>query len=88
MAVEARDLAPHDLTSDPVPTGCRERPRAALLADRMATRFVQAGVPIVVLNTHLNANYSGDWRPTNRYTHNEREQLRQLAEIVAACRPR
>src|SRR5262245_62107636 len=25
------------------------------------------GVPIVVLNTHLSANYSVDWNPNNRY---------------------
>lgn len=53
----------------------------------LSARFVQAGAPIVVLNTHLNANYSGDWRPANRYTRNEREQLRQLAEIVVAQPP-
>jgi endonuclease/exonuclease/phosphatase family metal-dependent hydrolase len=49
----------------------------------LQTQVTLGGVPIVVLNTHLNANYSGDWSETNRYTRNEREQLRQLAEIVA-----
>jgi endonuclease/exonuclease/phosphatase family metal-dependent hydrolase len=49
----------------------------------LATQVTLEGVPIVVLNTHLNANYSGDWSEANRYTRNEREQLRQLAEIVA-----
>jgi endonuclease/exonuclease/phosphatase family metal-dependent hydrolase len=49
----------------------------------LATQVRLDGVPIVVLNTHLNANYSGDWSEANRYTRNEREQLRQLAEIVA-----
>ena len=46
-----------------------------------------AGHPIVVLNTHLNANYSGDWRANNRYAQTEHGQLRQLAEIVAAQPP-
>jgi endonuclease/exonuclease/phosphatase family metal-dependent hydrolase len=50
----------------------------------LETQMTLVGVPIVVLNTHLNANYSGDWSAKNRYTHNQREQLRQLAEIVAA----
>jgi endonuclease/exonuclease/phosphatase family metal-dependent hydrolase len=49
----------------------------------LETQATLDGVQIVVLNTHLNANYSGDWSQTNRYTRNEREQLRQLAEIVA-----
>jgi endonuclease/exonuclease/phosphatase family metal-dependent hydrolase len=41
-------------------------------------------VPIVVLNTHLSANYSVDWNPNNRYARVEHSQLRQLAEIVRA----
>jgi endonuclease/exonuclease/phosphatase family metal-dependent hydrolase len=49
----------------------------------LATQVTLDGLPIVVLNTHLNANYSGDWSEANRYTRNQREQLRQLAEIVA-----
>ena len=39
-------------------------------------------VPIVVLNTHLSANYSVNWHPNNRYARVEHSQLRQLAEIV------
>jgi endonuclease/exonuclease/phosphatase family metal-dependent hydrolase len=50
----------------------------------LETQVTLAGAPIVVLNTHLNANYSGDWSESNRYTYNQREQLLQLAEIVAA----
>jgi len=50
----------------------------------LETHVMLAGTPVIVLNTHLNANYSGDWSEANRYTRNEREQLRQLAEIVAA----
>jgi len=41
-------------------------------------------VPIVVLNTHLSANYSVDWSTNNRYARVEHSQLRQLAEIVRA----
>lgn len=46
-----------------------------------------AHVPIVVLNTHLSANYSVDWNPNNRYARIEHSQLRQLAEIVRAQPP-
>ena len=53
----------------------------------LATRFEYAGVSIVVLNTHLNANYSGDWDQRSRYAQGEAEQLRQLAEIVRAQPP-
>ena len=42
------------------------------------------GLPVVVLNTHLSANYSVDWSPNNRYARVEHSQLRQLAEIVRA----
>lgn len=53
----------------------------------LATRLTAAGTPIVVLNTHLNANYSGDWRAENRYARGELAQLRELAEIVATQPP-
>jgi endonuclease/exonuclease/phosphatase family metal-dependent hydrolase len=43
-----------------------------------------AGVPIIVLNTHLSANYSINWSPSNRYARIEHRQLQQLAEIVRA----
>lgn len=42
------------------------------------------GLPVVVLNTHLNANYSGDWSRGNRYAEVERRQLAQLAALAAA----
>jgi endonuclease/exonuclease/phosphatase family metal-dependent hydrolase len=50
----------------------------------LATQLTYAGVEIVVLNTHLNANYSGNWDRRSRYTRGQAEQLRQLAEIVRA----
>jgi len=53
----------------------------------LATRFEYAGVRIVVLNTHLHANYSGIWDRRSRYARIEAEQLRQLAEIVRAQPP-
>lgn len=39
--------------------------------------------PVVVVNTHLLANYDGDWRQGNRYAEAERSELAQLAELVA-----
>lgn len=38
--------------------------------------------PIVVMNTHLTANYSGDWSSGNRFAKHEWEQLQQLAGLV------
>lgn len=42
------------------------------------------GLPIHLLNTHLHANYDGDWRPHNRFARSEWRQLQQLAAVVAA----
>jgi len=53
----------------------------------LATRFEYAGLPVVVLNTHMHANYSGNWDRRNRYARAEAEQLRELAEIVRAQPP-
>src|SRR5262249_28343649 len=53
----------------------------------LATRLDYAGVSIVVLNTHLNANYGGNWDRRSSYTRSEAEQLRQLADIVRAQPP-
>lgn len=37
---------------------------------------------VVVLNTHLSANYRGDWQSENPYLQTERRQLAQLAEVM------
>lgn len=42
------------------------------------------GQRVIMLNTHLSANYRGDWQAENRYVREERGQLQQLAEIVTA----
>lgn len=39
---------------------------------------------IVVLNTHLAANYAANWSYTNAYAKVERAQLRELAEVVCS----
>jgi endonuclease/exonuclease/phosphatase family metal-dependent hydrolase len=48
------------------------------------TSLALGDLAVVVLSTHLNANYSGNWSQDNHFTHTERAQLRQLAEIVVA----
>jgi endonuclease/exonuclease/phosphatase family metal-dependent hydrolase len=50
----------------------------------LATRLQVERLPIVVLNTHLNANYDGNWSHTNRFAQSEWRQLQQLAEVVQA----
>ncbi len=51
------------------------------------TRMQVEGVPVMILNTHLTANYSGNWARQNRYARHEWEQLQQLAELVRAQPP-
>lgn len=41
-----------------------------------------AGQQVIAINTHLNANYSGDWRETNSFAQLEWKQLQQLADLV------
>jgi endonuclease/exonuclease/phosphatase family metal-dependent hydrolase len=53
----------------------------------LLSRLSVHGWPVIVLNTHLTANYSGDWSKINRYARNEWNQLQQLAEIVVAQPP-
>ncbi len=53
----------------------------------LLTRGSRAQVPIIVLNTHLSANYRANWDPDNRYARVEQRQLQQLAAIVRAQPP-
>jgi endonuclease/exonuclease/phosphatase family metal-dependent hydrolase len=48
----------------------------------LATHMTFHGQPVVVFNTHLTANYTGDWSRRNRYARHEQSQLQQLAELV------
>lgn len=50
----------------------------------LLTELAVGGWMVVVLNTHLNANYLGRWGKGGRYAEIERRQLLQLAEIVRA----
>lgn len=55
-----------------------------LLKGVLRTELRCNGRTVVVLNTHVNANYSGDWSRENAYAQVERRQLAQLAELAAA----
>ncbi len=48
----------------------------------LLTQMEFEGVPVAILNTHLTANYRGEWDSNNKYVQQERGQLEQLAEIV------
>ncbi len=41
------------------------------------------GVPIVVINTHVIANYNGDWERQGMFARMQEKQLHQLAEVVS-----
>ena len=51
------------------------------------TNLVWNDIPIVIINTHLLANFAGDWERHGMYARVEEEQLRQLAETVQAQSP-
>lgn len=53
----------------------------------LKTAMIVDGVPVVMLNTHLTANYSGDWRLSNLFAREERDQLAQLAALVCEQPP-
>lgn len=40
-------------------------------------------LPIVVVNTHMLANYDEDWTPGNRFARQQRNDLAQLADAVS-----
>lgn len=39
-------------------------------------------LPVTVMNTHLTANYSGDWSRASRFARQEHGELMQIAELV------
>lgn len=48
----------------------------------LITRLTWKKIPIVIINTHLLANFAGDWERGGMYARVEERQLRQLAETV------
>jgi endonuclease/exonuclease/phosphatase family metal-dependent hydrolase len=53
----------------------------------LITRLTWNNIPIVVINTHLLANFAGDWNRRGMYAQVEARQLKQLAETVHAQPP-
>lgn len=49
----------------------------------LITSLHWAGIPVVIMNTHILANYSGDWERRGVFARMQEKQLRQLAEAVA-----
>jgi endonuclease/exonuclease/phosphatase (EEP) superfamily protein YafD len=44
--------------------------------------LIWAGIPMVIINTHILANYIGDWERHGMYARIEEKQLQQLARTV------
>jgi endonuclease/exonuclease/phosphatase (EEP) superfamily protein YafD len=49
----------------------------------LISSFHWEGTPVVLINTHIIANYSGDWPRQGVFARMQEKQLRQLAEVVA-----
>ena len=50
----------------------------------LITRLTWNAIPMVIINTHLLANFAGDWERRGMYARVEEKQLGQLAETVRA----
>src|SRR4051794_33867273 len=53
----------------------------------LCTCLALGNLSVIVLNTHLTANYTANWSRQNRYARAEHKQLRHLAEIVREQSP-
>jgi endonuclease/exonuclease/phosphatase family metal-dependent hydrolase len=64
-----------------------------MLADRLfykgmlITKLIWANVPMVIINTHILANFAGDWERRGMYARVEEKQLLQLAKTVQLQSP-
>jgi endonuclease/exonuclease/phosphatase family metal-dependent hydrolase len=50
----------------------------------LVTHLQVGDLPVVLMNTHLTANYTGDWSRRNPFARHEHQQLQQLAYLVQA----
>jgi endonuclease/exonuclease/phosphatase family metal-dependent hydrolase len=50
----------------------------------LITRLIWDKIPMAIINTHLLANFAGDWERHGMYARVEEQQLRQLAETARA----
>ncbi len=56
----------------------------ALYKGILSVTFDVNGMPVIVMNTHLNANYSGVWHPANPLAQVELSQVRQLSQAIGS----
>ncbi len=54
----------------------------ALFKGILVTHVQSHGLDIVTLNTHLNANYTGDWRRSNPLASTQYRQIQQLTKLL------
>jgi len=54
----------------------------ALYKGVLVTRLTINGVEVLILNTHLNANYSGNWNPQNPLAKVQHRQIQQLTRLM------
>ena len=59
----------------------------ALFKGVLAVELAASAIPTIILNTHLVANYSGDWSPRNQYARMEWAQLEEVIELIGAYPP-
>ena len=50
----------------------------------LLTKLTWANIPVTIINTHILANFAGDWRRGGMYVRVEEKQLRQLVKTVQA----
>lgn len=54
----------------------------SLFKGMLVTHLQLQGEEIVILNTHMNANYSGDWSRTNPLALTQYRQVQQLTQLI------
>ena len=54
----------------------------ALFKGVLVSRLRTKGVDVFVLNTHMNANYSGDWHPRNPLALVQRRQIQKISVLL------
>lgn len=59
----------------------------ALYKGALVAEVAAQATPVIIVNTHLNANYDGNWSHGNRYAEIEHRQAQQLAEVVQSLDP-
>lgn len=48
----------------------------------LMTESIYDDLPVIVMNTHLTANYTGDWSRSNAFARQEHGELMQIARLV------